>query len=170
MMLGPAGSIELATGTARSALARYFPDWNGTRPPGLLADWIAARATSPMTVAGEDSVLTIRRHAPQANSGSHVLVLRERRQSALTTREQEVLTVLAAGLPNKSIARRLGVSIPTVKTHTSVIYRKLKVRSRTEAVAKAAGSGLLDLREVAGDGRPAATFHAGDAVETGYRG
>lgn len=54
----------------------------------------------------------------------------------LTTREQELLELLATGLINKEIADRLGISYQTVKVHLKNIYEKLHVRTRTEAVFK----------------------------------
>jgi len=65
-------------------------------------------------------------------------------QELLSRRELEVLRLLARGESNKEIARRLGVSLSTVKTHLSHIYEKLEVRSRTQAVSKARRLSLLD--------------------------
>jgi LuxR family maltose regulon positive regulatory protein len=61
----------------------------------------------------------------------------------LSERELEVLRLVAEGLPNKEIARRLYLSLHTVKWHTADIYGKLAVRSRTEAVARARALGIL---------------------------
>jgi DNA-binding NarL/FixJ family response regulator len=61
----------------------------------------------------------------------------------LTPRELQVLQQLAEGLPNKIIARNLDVSEHTVKFHTSSIFRKLGVRSRTEAVVRGSHLGLI---------------------------
>lgn len=63
----------------------------------------------------------------------------------LTDREQEVLQLLALGLPNKVIARRLNVTEHTVKFHVGSILAKLGVGSRTEAVTRAARRGLVTL-------------------------
>ncbi|MEI8254468.1 MAG: response regulator transcription factor [Deltaproteobacteria bacterium] len=63
----------------------------------------------------------------------------------LTPREVEVLQQLAAGLPNKLIAVRLGISEHTVKFHVNAIMSKLGVESRTEAVVRAARLGLVIL-------------------------
>jgi DNA-binding NarL/FixJ family response regulator len=57
--------------------------------------------------------------------------------AGLTARQQEVLSLLARGLPNKLIARELGLSESTVKVHLLAIYRVLSVRNRTEAVVAA---------------------------------
>ena len=61
----------------------------------------------------------------------------------LSHRELEVLQLLAQGSSNKDVARQLFISLPTVKWHTSNIYGKLSVRTRTQAVAKARSLGLL---------------------------
>lgn len=58
--------------------------------------------------------------------------------SLLTPRELEVLAALAEGMTNKAIARRLDISLHTVKFHVESLFRKLGARTRTEAVAKAA--------------------------------
>jgi DNA-binding CsgD family transcriptional regulator len=55
----------------------------------------------------------------------------------LTPRELEVLAALAEGMTNKAIARRLNISLHTVKFHIESLFRKLGARTRTEAVAKA---------------------------------
>ena len=62
---------------------------------------------------------------------------------ALSERELEVLQLVAAGLSNKAIAKRLGISLNTVKTHSKNIHSKLGVRNRTEASAKARRLELL---------------------------
>ena len=63
----------------------------------------------------------------------------------LTTREQQVLELLAEGLPNKAIAARLGISDQTVKFHVASISAKLGATNRTEAVRLALRRGLLTL-------------------------
>jgi DNA-binding NarL/FixJ family response regulator len=54
----------------------------------------------------------------------------------LSPREREILELLAQGLPNKEIARRMGVNDGTVRWHLRHVYDKLHVRSRTEAALK----------------------------------
>ena len=66
-------------------------------------------------------------------------------QEALTHREQEVLELLAEGLPNKAIAAQLGISDQTVKFHVASISAKLGATNRTEAVRIALRRGLLTL-------------------------
>ena len=65
--------------------------------------------------------------------------------ASLTAREREVLGQLALGLSNKLIARRLDVSIHTVKFHVNSILAKLGADSRTGAVSTAVRRGLLAL-------------------------
>jgi DNA-binding NarL/FixJ family response regulator len=62
----------------------------------------------------------------------------------LTTREREVLELLADGATNREIAERLMLSPHTVKEHTSALYRKLGVRNRAEAARRAHELGLAD--------------------------
>lgn len=61
----------------------------------------------------------------------------------LTPREVEVLGLLAAGQANKEIARALGVSPNTVKTHLARLYEKLGATSRTAAIAQARALGIV---------------------------
>ena len=56
----------------------------------------------------------------------------------LTPREMDVLGAIGEGLTNKAIARRLAISLHTVKFHIESIFRKLGARTRTEALARAA--------------------------------
>jgi DNA-binding NarL/FixJ family response regulator len=63
----------------------------------------------------------------------------------LTNRELEVMQLLAAGLTNKEIASRLGISDHTVKFHVNAILGKLGVETRTEAVVHAARLGIVVL-------------------------
>jgi len=65
--------------------------------------------------------------------------------AALTPREIEVLGHLAAGASNKAIARRLGISVHTVKFHVGSLLDKLDATGRTDAVAHAARLGVIQL-------------------------
>lgn len=58
-------------------------------------------------------------------------------QGLLTLRELEVLGAIMEGFTNKAIARQLDISLHTVKFHVESVFRKLDVRTRAEAVAKA---------------------------------
>ena len=60
----------------------------------------------------------------------------------LTEREREILDLVARGLTNAEIARRLVVSDKTVRNHVSNVFTKLQVAGRAEAVARARDAGL----------------------------
>jgi DNA-binding NarL/FixJ family response regulator len=64
-------------------------------------------------------------------------------KEALTAREHEVLTLVAVGLPNKAIARRLTISEKTVKAHLTRVFTVLGVRDRTSAALWAQRNGLV---------------------------
>jgi DNA-binding NarL/FixJ family response regulator len=62
---------------------------------------------------------------------------------SLTPREREVLSLVAVGLPNKSIARRLGISEKTVKAHLTRVFTVLGVSDRTSAALWAQRQGMV---------------------------
>jgi DNA-binding NarL/FixJ family response regulator len=116
----------------------------------LTAALRASPAFEVVGVAASDAELTA--------SADVVLVAREPRDSTiharptrsdaaagavLTNREREILALLADGLANKQIAARLGISKNTVKTHLELLFDKLGVSSRAEAVASGVRRGLL---------------------------
>jgi LuxR family transcriptional regulator, maltose regulon positive regulatory protein len=61
----------------------------------------------------------------------------------LSQRELKVLQLLAQGLSNREIGERLFLALDTVKGHNRIIFSKLQVQRRTEAVARARELGLL---------------------------
>ena len=73
--------------------------------------------------------LSVRRSTPAGDGGS------------LTEREHEIIAHIRAGLNNKTIARRLNISINTVKCHIYNIFQKLHASNRVEAILKAEQSG-----------------------------
>ena len=65
--------------------------------------------------------------------------------AVLTPREREVLALLAEGASNKTIARRLGISVHTAKFHVGSLLDKLDATGRTDAVTHAARRGVIEL-------------------------
>jgi DNA-binding NarL/FixJ family response regulator len=64
----------------------------------------------------------------------------------ITERQREILRLLADGFTISQIGRRLAISPRTVETHVANVYRKLSVRTRLQAIARAASLGIIDLR------------------------
>ena len=98
----------------------------------------AAQGESLVDPSVLNKVLTQFRHL--SRNGSE-------RSEKLSPREKEVLKALAEGLSNKEIAQQLHITEKTVKAHFSSIYRKLNVRSRSQAIVNAVKSGLVDLHD-----------------------
>jgi len=104
-----------------------------------------------VVVAGEASTVAKAR-ADDHRADGWLLAPSRRRDSApdvplepLTPRENEVLALLAEGLPNKVIATRLGISDQTAKFHVASICGKLGASNRTEAVRIAFRRGLVTI-------------------------
>lgn len=83
-----------------------------------------------------------------AVNGAHVLTLLPAAAPVntpqLSPREKEVLELVARGLTSHRIARRLGITTATVRTHVEHIRDKLGVRSRSQAVARALALGQIE--------------------------
>lgn len=86
----------------------------------------------------QDAVLALGRFARRAREGAEVA-------ADLTSREQQVLELLSEGQTMRQIATRLSISPRTVETHVAKLYRKLGVRTRVQAVSRAATLGLVEL-------------------------
>jgi two-component system nitrate/nitrite response regulator NarL len=71
-------------------------------------------------------------------------------QTLLTDREVDVLSAIAAGLTNRGIGQRLGVSAKTVEAHKSRIFTKLGVKNQAHALTLASAQGLLRLPAATG--------------------
>jgi DNA-binding NarL/FixJ family response regulator len=98
-------------------------------------------------VAGERVVSADADRAAVAELGRFAKAAREgpSMHATLTAREREILILLSEGLTMHQIGRRLGISPRTVETHVAKLYRKLAVRTRIQAMAKAASLGLIDI-------------------------
>ena len=105
---------------------------------------VSATASAQAIDASADVVVTAR--ASRAVQGvPRAMAETTHAPPSLTQREREILSLLADGLGNKQIAARLGISPSTVKTHLELLFDKLEVASRAEAVAVAVRRGLLFL-------------------------
>ena len=117
------------------------------------ATGVISKATHPTALATllretvDGHVLHVHKSAGTA-SEFRARVLAEQ-QSELTSRELEVLQLVAAGCTNGEIAQKLWVTEQTVKFHLSNVYRKLDVANRTEASHYAHVNGLLGTPEFA---------------------
>ncbi len=78
-------------------------------------------------------------------------IVKPRTNELLSEREKEMLKLLATGMGNKEIARKLCLSLRTVKAHMSNIFTKMNVASRSEALVEALRSGLISLEDVKND-------------------
>jgi DNA-binding CsgD family transcriptional regulator len=98
----------------------------------LLGIWVANQLFKPQvqTVFIEKEVVLEPLSAPIVNET-------ELQKLNLSTREYEVLQLLAQGYSNAEIAERLFVSLSTIKTHVSNLFVKMDVKSRTQAIEKA---------------------------------
>jgi LuxR family maltose regulon positive regulatory protein len=145
LTLDAQGKRDDALSTLHSALERAEPDGyirlfvDEGAPMQVLLQASQARGMPTSHVVtllcafGDQHVL----EATPAGSANQELV------EPLTRREREVLQLLDAGASNREIARRLTVSINTVKRHVYNVCSKLRVRSRTRAIARARSLNLL---------------------------
>ena len=143
-------------------LTEHVADLDVIGPPvvALAADeagasdaWAAgARGVLPSDVDAETLAITLNavsRGLVVADPGLSERVPAVRGQNAtqadVTPRELQVLGLMAEGMPNKTIAVRLGISEHTVKFHVNAVLNKLGAHSRTEAVTRATRMGLIAL-------------------------
>ncbi len=118
-------SFELYVG----AIALFFT---------ALGIWLALKLTKPKV-----ETLKVEKEVYKAPSNDFVANQIEITKLNLSTRELEVLTLMAQGLSNQEIAERLYVSLNTIKTHSSKIFEKMEVKRRTQAVEMGQRLGIL---------------------------
>lgn len=121
-------ALDAAPGEGRPVVALGGADIDQA---GLLArDASAAQIDAALRAAAAGLIV-------RAPRDTGFAALAETNLSAtLTPREIEVLSAIGEGHGNKAIARKLDISLHTVKFHIELIFRKLGVRSRAEAVAR----------------------------------
>jgi DNA-binding CsgD family transcriptional regulator len=106
--------------------------------PALLAELrrVVLQAGHEVVQAAEEADVLL--HEARSRAGGLAPLTESEPRALLTPRELEVLSAIGEGLTNKAIARRLDISLHTVKFHVESVFRKLGARTRTEALAKAA--------------------------------
>ena len=95
----------------------------------------------PSTPAANSSAPGTTLSGPAADALTHA----PRKGRPLTSRERQILGLVASGTSNKGIARALSVSANTVKFHLAAVFDKLNAATRAEAVAEAIRRGELSL-------------------------
>jgi DNA-binding NarL/FixJ family response regulator len=101
----------------------------------------AARGEAPLTPKA--AMELIRQRQPVGVTAAHTPAPTGRPPVDLTDRERQVLGLLADGLANKQIARRLGISEKTVKGHLTNLFQRIGVSDRTQAALWAERTGAL---------------------------
>ena len=108
----------------------------------------AAELTDAIRRAGEGEFLlpaaTMSRLLARQREARRTEAEKAKLEEELTSREHEVLKMMAAGLDNYDIADRLGIGYGTVRSHVRGVLEKLGARSRLQAVALARDSGLIN--------------------------
>ena len=105
----------------------------------ITAPGLAATPLPPILVSAARTVLSGGTHIPEL---SGVSLPPSPSNAPLSPRKLDVLRLLLEGLPNKTIATRLGLSENTIKVHIAGIYAELNVHNRVQAVMRARQLGL----------------------------
>lgn len=117
--------------------------------PALARTRLRAQANGSLAIVGEFATVAAAQAAALAADALLVVAGPTDRPGSsvepLTSREVEVLELLAEGLSNKGIAARLDISDQTVKFHVAAISGKLGAHNRTEAVRLGVRRGLITL-------------------------
>lgn len=118
-------------------LAASIPGARLVPMPGRLSAWYSLSEADPPMVKAIDDFVAILGLAPAPQTAIPLLA-----SGGLTTREAEVLSLIAAGLTNQQIADQLVISVRTVERHINHIYDKISVSNRAQATAYALNSGV----------------------------
>ena len=124
--------VAFASSAARELIDRYFAE-HGAGLPDSVVSWLRERRRAatqePLRIDAGDRMLVV-----EFVDGA--LLLDERcRLPRLTSREREILDLVAEGRTNAQIAERLWLSPGTVRKHLDNVYAKLGVHTRTAAAA-----------------------------------
>jgi DNA-binding NarL/FixJ family response regulator len=122
--LGAMGFLPKRMSTEELANALRLVMAGGIFVPTMSSNDVAADSEEPMPLTG----------ASPMPAGDSYQPMPSHQELGLTPRQHDVLTLLLQGKPNKDIARRMGLSVETVKDHVQAVLRGLGVSSRTQAV------------------------------------
>jgi DNA-binding NarL/FixJ family response regulator len=125
-------------GALKLGVRGYLDKANGFRGVGAAVRIVAAGERVIGPELEQAAVVALGSFARNAREGSEV-------HASLTPREHEILAMVSTGSTMQQVARSLGISPRTVETHVAKLYRKLGVRTRVQAVARAAQLGLIDV-------------------------
>jgi ATP/maltotriose-dependent transcriptional regulator MalT len=98
----------------------------------ILGVWVATQLVKPKI-----QTLIVEKEVYITQSGEFTIDETELKKLSLSSREYEMLQLLAKGYSNSDIGENLFLSLSTVKTHISNLFTKMDVKSRTQAIAKA---------------------------------
>lgn len=98
----------------------------------VLGIWVANKLIQPKT-----KTVVVEKEIIVQKNLNFVINEYEIKERNISKRELEVLELMSEGLSNQEIADRLFVSLNTIKTHSSNLFSKLEVKSRTQALEKA---------------------------------
>ncbi len=108
-----------------------------------LGIWLALKLMKPkteiQTVIVEKTVLV-----KELSESELQKIEKQIQQLGISSREMEVLQLMAQGLSNQEIANRLFVSLHTIKTHSSRLFEKMDVKRRTQAIEKARQLNIIE--------------------------
>ena len=110
-----------------------------------LGIWLTLKLAKPKTETIIIEKEVYRDLPDRPSHGNENFVINEKilGKSGVSSRELEVLQLMAAGLSNQEIAAHLFISLNTIKTHSSNLFMKMDVKRRTQAVDKARKLGLI---------------------------
>lgn len=97
----------------------------------ILGIWVATQLVKPVT-----QTIIVEKEVIITQPGETVINEAEMKKLDLSSREYEVLQLLAKGYSNAEIAGSLFLSVSTIKTHVSNLFLKMDVKSRTQAIEK----------------------------------
>ena len=102
-----------------------------------LGIWLALKLIKPKTIVVEREILIQPENEFSPNE-------KEVEKLGISRRELEVLNLISAGFSNQEIADQLFVSLNTIKTHSSNLFGKMEVKSRTQAMEKAKRLNIIE--------------------------